>query len=51
MCEEFNCIHQQYGICNLDDAGGEGESCGNCGGCGQGEYGGTGCLDEYGEER
>lgn len=51
MCEEFNCIHQQYGICNFDDAECEGESCVNFGDCGQCEYGGTGWLDEYGEER
>lgn len=51
MCEEFNCIHQLYGICNYDNAECEGESCVNFGDCGQCEYGGTGCLDEYGEER
>ena len=51
MCEEFNCIHQQYGICNFDDAECEGESCVNFGDCGQCENEGIVCFDECGEER
>lgn len=50
MCGEFKCIHQQYGICNYDDTKCEGKVCMNFNDCSQCEYGGAGCLDEYGED-
>lgn len=50
MCGEFECIHQQYGICNYDDVECEGESCVYFGDCGQCENDGIVCFDEYGED-
>lgn len=47
MCEEFECTHQQNGICNYDDVECEGESCVNWNDCGQCRYAGTGCGTEY----
>ena len=38
MCNDFECIHQQLGICYFDDEECEGESCINC-------------STEYGEDR
>lgn len=50
MCDNFECIHQQYGICNFDDEECEGESCINWEDCGNCAYDGTGCSTEYGED-
>lgn len=51
MCEEFECIHQQNGICNFDDRQCEGECCVNYNDCGQCRFAGTGCIIEYGENK
>lgn len=50
MCDNFECIHQQYGICNFDDEECEGESCINWEDCGNCTYGSTRCSTEYGED-
>lgn len=47
MCESFECVCQQCGICNYDDKECEGASCINWNDCGSCVYAGTGCTTEY----
>lgn len=40
MCEDFKCVHQDYGFCNYDGEACEGFLCGLYGSCSE-------CADNY----